>query len=135
MPLVDVLLHTATPIRMVDPGEWVEGERLLDVERGASFPCVLFLPDGNASNRRGRQVLQPQVMWEPLYPSGSILEGQPVSLRNGDRLAIVNPEVNRASGVPENTESLWVLSGDPQPLNKPGVDLIGFYAVVKGVKD
>jgi hypothetical protein len=96
-------------------GEIVEGERVVEDVEGDPFRCVLFLPSGAEQDRRGRQVKEPTLLYEPNYPDGS-----PVSLNTSDRLRILAPELNLAQGLERDLELVWQVRGDPQPAGKPG---------------
>ena len=129
MPLEDILAHVATPIREEELGPKIDGERDTDDVRGEPFDCVLFLPLGKEDDRRGRQVKRPQLMFLPFTQSGA-----PFALKPEDRLGIVAPELNAALGEPAEREVEWQVDGDPQPLGKPGEDVVGLLANLRRVE-
>ena len=93
----------------------MEGERIVSSVEGDDFACVLFLPSPGEADRRGRQVKEPTLLYEPNYPDGS-----PVALVAEDRLRVTAPELNRAQGGDPDCAMLWQVVGSPQPAGKPG---------------
>lgn len=134
MPLDDILLHSATPLKEVQQ-EYVEGEFVLATVREESFNCVIFLPTPGMSTRRGRTVTDPQLMYLPFYDPPPVGSGEPIGLRVGDRLGVVAPELNEAEGRPVDEEIIWMVESRPQPLGRPGDPVIGVYAVIRKVED
>lgn len=134
MPFDDVLVHTATPWVTVEAGELVDGDTDAEERPGTPFDCCLFLPQGaeESGTPRGgsRQVKRPT-----LLVAAEDRTGAPVSLAKEAELDIVAPELNAASGLPSETAVRYQVDGSPQPLGRPGDDIIGFQAQVKRVED
>lgn len=131
MALEDILVHRATPISEVRTGGWVEGEYDEEPLPGTPFDCVLFLPLGTeSSDGRGRRVREPTLLYGLTDDSAA-----PVALNAEDELLIVAPELNVAEGRASAAEVRWMLVGAPQPLGKPGEDVLGFQATLRRVED
>jgi hypothetical protein len=133
MPLEDVLVHTAWPWRTREAGEVVDGDVDATEEPRTPFDCCLFLPQGTeegSSMRGGRQVRRPT-----LLVAAEDALGQPPALSHEDELDIVAEELNLAEGRPAETRIRWQVDGSPQPLGKPGEDVLGYQVTLVRVED
>lgn len=131
MALENVLVHKATPVRMSRTGGWVEGEYVEEPVAGTPFDCCVFLPLGQESGAgRGRQVREPTLLYGPLNDAAA-----PVALSAEDELLVVAPELNVAEGRAADAQVRWMVNGAPQPLGKPGDDVIGFQATLRRIDD
>jgi hypothetical protein len=133
MPLSSVTEDTVTPLTEDLSGNFIEGEQEVELERGRSFPGVLFLPATQQLNRMGRQVTKPTLMYETSQEDD---EGEFVAvLRSGDRVGIVAEEQNIAAGLAPDAELVWIVDGTPQPLGRPGDEPKAMMVAVKAVED
>lgn len=133
MPLQDVLVHRATPMKrtLADPFSWADGERPDAQVAGIPFDCLLLLPAGTEDNAgRGRKVTAPTLF----YGDGDDT-GAPIALRAEDELLVVAPELNIAQGDPENLAVRWLVNGAPLVLARPGDDAIGAEVKLRRVDD
>lgn len=146
MPLEDVTVHRAWPLRQTQPdepggGEWVEGEWVPDVApdaedaRGVGFDCCLFLPIGDEEEAAtrviyGRNVTRPTLLYLPEDDAGNA-----VALTHEEELLIVAPEINVTEGRAADAEVRWAVQGRPQPFGPPGEDVIGLQARLARVED
>jgi hypothetical protein len=129
--LEDILVHVATPAATTaEEGEWIDGEQAIQDVQGRPFPCCLFLPQGAESGRSGREVKRPTMLYLAVYPDGSAIQ-----IMRQDRLSVVAPELGVSTGLALGEPFRFQVDGDPQPLGRPGDDLVGFYAVLKSVDD
>lgn len=132
MPIGTVLEHTAWPVRSVEEGPWVDGERDVEPTEGAPFDCALFLPLGEEPQtpRGGRSVKRPTLLYEPEDRLGAQIE-----LSHEDELLIVAEELNVAEGREEDERVRWQVNGAPQPFGRPGAEPVGFQAALVRVDD
>lgn len=134
--LEDVCVHRAIPYKRKKGGTWVEGRYVDAVDSdqgGTGFDCVLFLPQpGGEDTQTGtpwsRRVTSPTLLYLPDDDEGSY-----VALSAEDELGVIAPELNVAQGRPEGYEERWAVRGDPQPLGRPGDDVLGFQAILTKV--
>lgn len=132
MPFQDALQHRAVPVSRVSAGEWIEGERVSEPVVGTPFDCVVFLPQGTeeGGSPRGRRIRQPTMLYDPEDDLGDM-----VSLRAEDEVLVTAPELNEAEGRAVDAQVRWLVVGDPQPMGKPGDDVIGFQATLRRIED
>jgi hypothetical protein len=125
VPFEDILVHTGRPVTAEQAGPKVDGKARLEDVPGTPFDCVLFLPAPAAeAERQGRRVRRPTLMFGPLDRAG-----EPVTLGAKANVLVTAQELTGPDGV------LWQVDGDPQPLGKPGEDIIGSQASLVRVED
>lgn len=137
MPLEDVLVHVATPVRMkaalTAAEDWIEGEFAEEPDAtGTPFACCLFLPQGTESSGSGRT----RKVTEPLLLYGDLdQDGDPVALKADDELLIVAPELNVAQGLAADASVRWMVNGAPQLFGRPGDEPLGGQITVRRIED
>jgi hypothetical protein len=128
VPVEDIMVHTAVPVRGTSPGddpdEWAQGEPDAEDVRGAPFDCCLFLPlgtesPGTAGGSRTRSVRTPTLLYLPERADGSA-----VALSHDLELVVVAAELNLTEGLPADAEVRYQVDGTPQPAGRPGEDVI-----------
>jgi len=131
VPFLDVLLHRAVPLSVVEEGEWVEGERVSRRAFGTPFRCVLFLPQGTETAAgRLRKVREPLMLYGPLDEAGGV-----VALGPEDQVDVTAPELHAAEGLREDVPVRYQVAGAPQPFGKPGAPVIGFQVTLRRIED
>lgn len=129
MPFPDILRHSGVRIREQKSGEWVEGSRDVGPVESQPFDCILFLPPpGGETNRRGRQVKRPTLMYEPIDVTGADF-----GLKKTDSVRLTAAEEDPP--VRALIEGVWEVDGDPQPFGPPGEVVVGLQATLKRVSD
>lgn len=115
-----VLVHTARRLdRVEEGGEYVEGRivtRELEPEEIQTFPCCLFLPQGDedgANARGGRDVKRPTLLLPRLND-----EGQPLTVPQDTRLGITAAELYAG-------EVIWQVQGSATLFGRPGRPIKG----------
>jgi hypothetical protein len=127
VPVEDILVHRATPIREVEQGDWIEGERDAEPQPLDPFPCCLFLPLGQEQQQggRSRKVTAPTLLYQP-GPAANVLTAD-------DEVLVRAPEL--AAWTDGQAEVKWKVDGAPQPAGRPGEEPVVVQAKLVRVRD
>lgn len=126
MSLRRICKHRVTIYRQVESDELIDGEPDIDDDvPSGTFLGALFTPSGSESNRRGREVKEPTLMYLPSAPR----------VEKEDELGIVAAEQNAQAGLAADAEVRWQVVGTPQSLGRPGRTPKAMMVVLRKVDD
>lgn len=124
MPLEDILVHVAVPLRTVGDGDWIEGEREERIVEGVPVECAFFPPGSRERGPRSRVSDTPLLLTGP-----EDFVGARISLSGGDRVRL------SGEGLDARWFGEWMLDGDPQQLGKPGEEPVAYQVQLRRITD